>query len=256
MKDAPAFDFYPERWTHGTRLMTKVERCDYIDLLCQQWTDDGLPAELDMIARLLGYRKPSQIPSILLEKFPISDDGKRRNPRLEIEREKQRERIEKRRIGAQITNAKRWQKESPSDRSATLERVANESPPPTTHPTPLVLLEKEPKGAGVLDLVPEIQSIIKNPIPESVRLALQPLYKRGLDTAWSAKEIATWRTLKLSETQALQDIALFAKARAAGWLYYRRDIQTLLNNWQAEIEKASDELKTAKKPAAKIDRCF
>ncbi len=41
-KDAPAFDFYPERWSHGTRHLSKVERCDFLDLLAVQWTENGI----------------------------------------------------------------------------------------------------------------------------------------------------------------------------------------------------------------------
>lgn len=137
MKDAGSFDFYPERWTHGTRHMTKVERCDYHDLLCHQWTEDGLPADLTLVARLIGYRKASQIPISVLEKFPLGEDGRRRNLRLEIERQKQRARIAAKRDGAQKTNAKRWSSESLSDgqasRSTVAKRVAKrhfcESPP-------------------------------------------------------------------------------------------------------------------------------
>ena len=111
MKDfAPAFDFYPERWTHGTRPMNKVERCDYLDLLCHQWTDDGLPDDLDLLARMLGYKRASQIPAIVLAKFPVAEDGKRRNPRLEIERGRQKKNAERHRKGAQLTNAKRHAK--------------------------------------------------------------------------------------------------------------------------------------------------
>lgn len=151
-KDAPAFDFYPERWTHGTRLFSKVERSDYIDLLCHQWTDDGLPADLDMLARLLGYKRGAQVPAIVVEKFPISGDGKRRNERLEIERTKQRNRIAKKAQGASITNAKRWGKRSDSvslsDQIATVERVASESPPPTTHHSPHTSVDKSPDVEG------------------------------------------------------------------------------------------------------------
>lgn len=150
-KCAPAFDFYPERWTHGTRHMTKTERCDYIDLLCHQWTENGLPDDLDMIARLLGYKKPAQIPPLVLEKFPVSDDGRRRNQRLESERVKQIARIDKKRYGAAKTNEKRWGKRpeelSLSDRIATHERVDIESPPPSSdHPPPL--LPPTPQGGG------------------------------------------------------------------------------------------------------------
>ncbi len=93
MKDAPAFDFYPERWSQGTRHMSKVERCDYLDLLGYQWTNDGVPANLKAVATILGYRKEAQIPASVIEKFPVAGDGMRRNKRLEAIREEQRGRI-------------------------------------------------------------------------------------------------------------------------------------------------------------------
>lgn len=83
MKHAPAFDFYPERWTHGTRHMTKIERCDYLTLLCRQWIDGDLPADVLLIARILGYRKAAKVSPLIMEKFPLSPDGKRRNTDLE-----------------------------------------------------------------------------------------------------------------------------------------------------------------------------
>ncbi|RBP36921.1 uncharacterized protein YdaU (DUF1376 family) [Roseimicrobium gellanilyticum] len=169
-RDAPAFDFYCERWTHGTRHLTKVERCDYLDLLLHQWTNDGLPADLDLLARLVGYRKGSQISPLVLEKFPVAADGKRRNVRLETERVKQRDRIRSKRQGAAKTNERRWgskagkgrvpsQNESHSDaissriatRSATIERHDIESPPLTTHHPPGdpdIYLSVPPEGAG------------------------------------------------------------------------------------------------------------
>jgi len=159
IKDAPAFDFYAERWSHGTRHMTKVERCDYLDLLVFQWTEQAIPADPEAVARILGYRKASQIPAAVLAKFPIGEDGRRRNARMEVIRSEQRARIAKRREGASKTNVKRWGErdqseslsdrsatperlagdivsDSLSDRSATLERLASESPPPTTHHPP------------------------------------------------------------------------------------------------------------------------
>jgi len=147
-KDAPAFDFYPERWTHGTRHLSKVERCDFLDLLAVQWTEDGIVDDLPRIARMLGYRRAEQIPAAVLEKFPVATDGKRRHPFLEKLRAEQRERIASRKRGAQTTNQKRWNGNAPkpnqppeelllSDRSATVQRLVSESPPPTTHHPPL-----------------------------------------------------------------------------------------------------------------------
>ncbi len=161
-KCAPAFDFYPERWTHGTRHMTKTERCDYLDLLCHQWTENGLPDDLDMIGRLLGYKKPTQIPPLVLEKFPKADDGRRRNKRLEDERTKQIARIEKKRCGAAITNQKRWGERPPkpslSDQIATPERVDVESPPPTSD-------LRSPKGEGDDAIFFDFDSKPRNPLP-------------------------------------------------------------------------------------------
>jgi uncharacterized protein YdaU (DUF1376 family) len=141
--------------------MTKVERCDYLDLLVFQWTEQAIPADLDTVARILGYRKASQIPAAVLEKFPIGEDGRRRNGRLEVIRSEQRARIAKRREGASKTNVKRWGErvagESLSDRSATPERLASdvvsESPPPTTHHPPPTERESQrgrPTLAGAL----------------------------------------------------------------------------------------------------------
>lgn len=169
-KDAPAFDFFPERWTHGTQGMTKVEKCDYLTLLLLQWTQDGIDNDLPMIATALGYLnakgegQPSKIPARVLTKFPTAADGKLRNDFLEEVRAAQRERIKTRRIGAAISNLKRYGIESlnpqdaellraagklPSEslepRSATPERHATDlagsslsfhhHPPPTTHPS-------------------------------------------------------------------------------------------------------------------------
>lgn len=170
----PAFDFYPERWTHGTRHLTKVERCDYLDLLCQQWTDGRLPADDATTARLLGYRKATDIPEAVLIKFPRDEHGFRRNARLEQEREKQLERIAKRKLGASKTNQKRWGKrvagESLSDRLATPERVVGESPPTTNHQPPIVLLGKEPKLGDSAEL--EFSAAEKPKMPEAQKEAI------------------------------------------------------------------------------------
>jgi hypothetical protein len=144
-KDAPAFDFYPERWTHGTRHMTKVERCDYMDLLCHQWTDDGLPVDPDMIARLIGYRKGTQVPPLVLAKFPVADDGRRRNAFLERLRTEQRERIAKAKVKSNQMHASRYGKQclqratssAASSADSSPQAVLQACPPPTTHLPPL-----------------------------------------------------------------------------------------------------------------------
>jgi uncharacterized protein YdaU (DUF1376 family) len=176
-KDAPAFDFYAERWTHGTRHMTKVERCDYLDLLVFQWTEQAIPADLDAVARILGYRKASQIPSTVLEKFPIGEDGRRRNARMEVIRSEQRERIRKKSEQRKAAANVRWDRERDRagedagamrpqdarmcDTHATALRphdapigdtdataLRTQCPPPTTHHPPQI--ERESRGRPTL----------------------------------------------------------------------------------------------------------
>lgn len=149
MKDAPAFDFYPERWLAGVAEMSNLDQLAYLRLLCHSWLREGLPESADVLSRLAGL----QVSSDVLAKFPVGADGKRRNARLEEIRAEQRARIASRRLGAMKTNSKRWNagvaseslvgrsaivervaSESLSDRSATFERGVSESPPPTTHP--------------------------------------------------------------------------------------------------------------------------
>lgn len=133
-KDAPAFDFFPERWLAGVAEFSDAEQLSYLRLLCHQWINQGLPEEKSKLKRLAG----KGVSDALLEKFPIQADGKRRNGRLEEIREDQRARIASRRYGAAKTNQKRWGKSvaerSLSESLSTRERVAIESPPPTTHP--------------------------------------------------------------------------------------------------------------------------
>ncbi len=241
MKDAPAFDFYPERWSHGTKHMTKVERCDYLDLLSQQWTNDGLPADLDILARILGYKKAAQIPAFVIEKFPVSDDGKRRNPRLEIERGKQRQRIEKRRDGAQKTNAKRWNSDSLSDRSATPQRPIvegySDSPPPTTHHSPIVLLEKEPKGEGSIS--PKRQGVekdIKDADNAAIPLELQTQSFRDAWDDWCLHRAELYRRIpaKRWSSQAARN-TLTECARHGADAASKAITSAIANGWQGLV---------------------
>lgn len=238
--NAPAFDFYPERWTHGTRHMSKIERCDYLDLLCHQWTDDGLPNDLELIARLLGYKKASQIPLLVLAKFPIATDGKRRNERLEQERQKQQERFAKKSLGAAKTNAKRWGQrvadESLSDQIATPERVASESPPPTTDHRPInTPLPPEPPASPSLGL--EIETVPSPISPEQVEIG--QWFGRRPTTRWSEKELKAWAKVpKPIDPDDWQALRWFYTQSGCGYL--RRDILTLLNNWTGEIDRAKN----------------
>lgn len=255
MQDAPAFDFYPERWTHGTRHMTKVERCDYIDLLCHQWTDDGLPADLQILARLIGYRKSVQIPPFVLEKFPLAADGKRRNPRLEVERENQRARIEKAREKGQKMAAGRWSKQSTSNACASPVHCLEDAhhSPLTTHHSPNVLFQKEPKGGP--QEIPETQEKPEKgnsrlPTTETAK-RLAVLFRRRLSTEWTQVEITAF---KRQQPMAEDDLAAIEAYYNSHWPpnrennILRNDLKTLFNNWPGEVDRANAWKAAASRP--------
>ncbi|MBB5031477.1 hypothetical protein [Prosthecobacter vanneervenii] len=104
VRDAPAFDFYPERWLVGVAGMSDAEQLSYLRLLCHQWLLQGLPADVPALKRLGG----KGVTPAVLAKLPLQPDGRRRNARLEIIREEQRERIAKKSAQRRAAAHKRW----------------------------------------------------------------------------------------------------------------------------------------------------
>lgn len=126
VRDAPAFDFYPERWLVGVAGMSDPEQLAYLRLLCHQWLlgDTGLPPDLPALRRLGGSKG---ITPAVLAKLPLGADGKRRNTRLEIIRTEQRERIAKKSEQRRVAARKRWHQpgEAPPE---------DDAPPPSSAP--------------------------------------------------------------------------------------------------------------------------
>lgn len=140
-RDAPAFDFYPERWIAGTMGMTDVEELCYFRLLIHSWIADGLPKEEKALCRLARMRK---IPPAVLEKFPEWGDGRRRNSRLEKEREKQRHRIALAKEKSQKMHRARYKNDHQAEDKQCLDPATSSAysssqavlegcPPPTSH---------------------------------------------------------------------------------------------------------------------------
>jgi len=95
------------------------ERGIYIDLLCGQWKDGGLPADPENVRRTLrGHVSKklwrARVWAALEKFFPLGADNIRRNPRLEVEREKLGAASQKQRAKA----AARWA--APQNQEVTL----------------------------------------------------------------------------------------------------------------------------------------
>lgn len=93
----------------------------YLRLLMHQWKNeaDGLPVDPELLRRLSGASpKEWRAAWAMLERhFPVCEDGKRRNPRTENERQFALDRRAKRSAAGSAGNKKRWHgdHESPPD---------------------------------------------------------------------------------------------------------------------------------------------
>lgn len=106
-----------------------AERGHYAVLLIIQWEQGGLPPEVERLS--LVSPGLSDCWGRLEGKFPVWDDGMRRNRRLEEHRAKSLALKRARSQAGAKGNAVRWgsQGESLDDRKATTERIATGSPP-------------------------------------------------------------------------------------------------------------------------------
>lgn len=151
MPDAPAFDFYPERWIAGTAGFSDAEQLAYLRLLCHQWIEDGLPDDLATLKRLGG--KKGVTPKLLL-KFPIAEVGIRRNARLETIRSEQRARIAKRSEQRRLAANARWGNgcgpHSDRNAAASVPQCGDDAAgmPTTHHPPPTPINDDNHAGAS------------------------------------------------------------------------------------------------------------
>ena len=100
--NTPAFQFYPQDFLVGTAMLSAEETGAYIRLLCYQWTNDGLPNDKVILARIAGCDGNAM--GSIWDKFGICDDGKLRNARLNYVKIKQNEYRAKQKANSE----KRW----------------------------------------------------------------------------------------------------------------------------------------------------
>jgi len=121
-------------------------------LLIIQWDAGSLPAEIDRLE--LVSPGVGKVWELLSEKFPVGEDGLRRNPRMEEHRIKASELQAARSEAGRLGNEKRWSDRKPianrsqtdrkpianasqSDRKAIANGIAKRSPPsPSPSPSP------------------------------------------------------------------------------------------------------------------------
>lgn len=137
-RELPTMPWYPDQFAASTRHWTWEERALYRDMLDLQWQLGVLPDDEKRLSSAirLHLRRFRRLWKRVGEKFdPV--EGGLQNYRLEQHRLAGLSYKESKRLGAHITNEKRWGKpyikeslsEKSANRSGIAQRVADESPP-------------------------------------------------------------------------------------------------------------------------------
>ena len=235
-RKAPAFQFYADDFLAGTSDMSAEEVGGYIRLLCHQWTKGGIPNDPERVARIAGLMG-SPCVGYVMAKFRLSDGHTLKNERLEKVREEQN--AFKARQSAAGTNgaAKRWNKcPDDGDPNGDPNRVAIATPmatpmagawPEHSSPSPSPSPSDTDTKKAPRDLSPEL---------EAFRLRVGAMVRRRPTTHWSTKEIKALKEVYDLNTPE-EDILLVEARYKSNDKYLRRELMTLLNNWNGEIDK-------------------
>jgi uncharacterized protein YdaU (DUF1376 family) len=213
----PAFQFYADDFLAGAADMTQSEVGAYILLLCHQWNRGSAPVQPER--QLLIAKGP--VSEHVLAKFEVGPDGELRNARLEAEREKQANYRETQRLkGIQSGKTRRTTVQPRLNRSSVSVRTGAEpetnSPSPSPINTPVV-----PKGTLQLRAEKLFNRRVDTPLTDAERRAF-----RKNKAAIEATSDAQWQALERFYAAPQEDT------------FSRRDLATLVNNWNGEIDRA------------------
>jgi uncharacterized protein YdaU (DUF1376 family) len=111
MAKSPAFQFYAADFLTDTAEMTDQEVGVYIRLLSHQWVNGSLHSDPNRLANGVAIGVVS-VWDELKHKFPVDEDGRRRNPRLEETRQQQQAYRDKQAEAGREGAKKRWAKDS------------------------------------------------------------------------------------------------------------------------------------------------
>lgn len=132
---APWISFYGEDFYRSTNGWTLLERGAYMFLLWESWVCDGLNPDPQRI-----FRSDPDLEALwpLLEsKFPIAEDGRRRNPRLEAIRSTMINMSNRKSTAGRSGASNRWQNDASAIRLPLAERWQNDGSVPVPVPVPV-----------------------------------------------------------------------------------------------------------------------
>jgi uncharacterized protein YdaU (DUF1376 family) len=230
-RKAPAFQLYTDDFLAGTLDMSQAEVGQLIRLLCHQWNRGSIPVETEKQQRLAG----GCVSVDVLAKFQECEDGLLRNIRLESVRTEKGKFLQSQSVKGKLSAEKRrleaLERQSQSNQNSTaVEPVLqpDDQPhhqPEFNSPSPSPSPKEDTKKEKALS--PEL---------EAFRLRVGAMVRRRPTTPWSTKEIKALKEVFEFNTPE-EDILLVEARYKSDDKYLRRELMTLLNNWNGEVDK-------------------
>jgi len=227
-RKAPAFQLYTDDFLAGTLDMSQAEVGQLIRLLCHQWNRGSIPVETEKQQRLAG----GCVSVDVLAKFDECEDGLLRNIRLESVRTEKGKFLQSQSVKGKLSAEKRRldalerQKQVNQNPTAVQPVLQPDHQPEFNSPSPSPTPKEDTKKEKALS--PEL---------EAFRLRVGAMIRRRPNTQWSAKEIKALKEIFDFNTPEEDLVALEARYQSDD-KYLRRELMTLLNNWNGEIDKS------------------
>jgi len=238
---SPAFQFYPADWLSSQRvaLMSLEEEGAYIRLLSFCWQHGSIPSDPEKIACLIGKGASTTLATTLATMFEPGGNGLI-HPRLEDEREKQKIWREKSTEGGKKSAAARRQARESNNSKATLEPplqgwLPNGDNQTATLQSPSTSSNKIPPnpqrgnaGGGMVENA-------------ALKVRLGKFFNRRESTRWDEKELKALKSIVPIDPA---DVDLLEKYYSAiippdAMDCRRKNLVTLLNNWNGELDRAN-----------------
>ena len=226
MPNLSFFKFSPEQWLTGKiQLLSAVEKGIFIDLAARIWKEGGSLENSPVLHRVLRVEKGTLCEAFqaFIELDILQVEGgflrmKFISEQISAVEEYSRRQAEYGKTGGRPKGNPFEEKSNP---------LQNEGNPKGT--------PSEKKGSkGNKDKDKDnIQREKENILKEKVSL----LFNRRQTTPWSEKETKQLREVA-KRPEAIQELASIEALYGSGYIYRRRDIMTLLNNWTVELDRA------------------
>lgn len=228
MPNLSFFKFSPEQWLTGKiQLLSAVEKGIYIDLAARIWQAGGSLENSPVLHRVLRVEKGT-----LCEAFQAffelgilnESEGflsmKFITEQLAVINEYSKRQSEYGKTGGRPKGNPSTEKGNP---------LQEEGDPKGTPSEKKGSKAYKDKDKDNINILREKENILK----EKVSL----LFNRRQTTPWSEKETKQLREIA-KRPEAIQELSSIEALYNSGYIYRRRDILTLLNNWTVELDRA------------------